>query len=65
MFSCVSIRCMKRICFPVTDRSQGVEYAEELETACRQIKNFVNNSGDGDERESSIGRNVRAEPAVL
>lgn len=26
-----------------TDHSQGVEYAEELETACRQIKNFVNN----------------------
>lgn len=27
----------------VIDRNQGVEYAEELETACRQIKNYVNN----------------------
>ena len=25
------------------DRNQGIEYAEELEAACRQIKSYVNN----------------------
>jgi len=34
------INKMNQLC---ADRNQGIEYAEELEAACRQIKNYVNN----------------------
>ena len=34
---------MKHFLCDVKDRNQGIEYAEELEVACQQIKNYVNN----------------------